>query len=189
MPEPRPATTPEEPPRAGRSAARRDEVPLLSNAELARIFHQIGDLVGLKGELIFKAQAYHRAADAISESPVEVARAYREGHAPRLPGVGRPIDEKRPELADPGPLRFHDRLRREVPPSLLDLLAVPGLGPRTVRELHETLGVTSPAELGAAVRAGRLRGGRGMGPKAGERILAGLVGLAGRSRRGRLGGG
>src|SRR3972149_1397254 len=89
MPEPRPATTPEEPPQARPSAARGDEVPLLSNAELARIFHQIGDLVELKGELIFKAQAYHRAADAISDSPVEVARAYREGHAPRLPGVGR----------------------------------------------------------------------------------------------------
>ncbi len=187
MPEPRPATTPEEPLEARPSAARGDEVPLLSNAELARIFHQIGDLVELKGELIFKAQAYHRAADAISDSPVEVARAYREGHAPRLPGVGRAIDEKLAELADTGRLRFHDRLRREVPPSLLDLLAVPGLGPRTVRELHETLGVTSPAELAAAVREGRLRGVRGMGPKAEERILAGLAGLEGRSRRMRLG--
>src|SRR3989304_5517714 len=137
-PAPRPATPPEEPLEARPSAARGDEVPLLSNAELARIFHQIGDLVELKGELIFKAQAYHRAADAISDSPVEVARAYREGHAPRLPGVGRAIDEKLAELADTGRLRFHDRLRREVPPSLLDLLAVPGLGPRTVRELHET---------------------------------------------------
>src|SRR3990172_5321799 len=168
MPEPRPATTPEEPLEARPSAARGDEVPLLSNAELARIFHQIGDLVELKGELIFKAQAYHRAADAISDSPVEVARAYRESHAPRLPGVGRAIDEKLAELADTSRLRFHDRLRREGPPSRLDLLAVPGLGPRTVRALHETLGVTSPAELGAAVRAGRLRGGRGVGPEAEE---------------------
>jgi DNA polymerase (family 10) len=169
------------------SAARGDEVPLLGNAELAHIFHEVGDLVELKGELVFKAQAYRRAADAIADSEVEVARAYREGHPPRLPGVGRAIDDKLAELADTGRLRFHERLRREVPPTLLELLAVPGLGPRTVRELHLALGIGNLAELEAAAREGRLKAVRGMGPRAAERVLAGIEGLAGDGRRMRLG--
>lgn len=178
---------PEEPEDTRPSAARGDPVPLLSNAELARLFHEIGDLVELKGELVFKAQAYRRAGDAIADAPVEVARAYREGRPPRLPGIGRAIDEKLAELADSGSLRFHERLRREVPTSLLELLAVPGLGVRTVRDLHEALGVNDLAQLEVALRTGRLRGVRGMGPKTEERILAGLEGLAGRTARLRLG--
>ncbi|MFI5253990.1 MAG: DNA polymerase/3'-5' exonuclease PolX [Candidatus Limnocylindrales bacterium] len=169
------------------SAARGDAVPLLGNAELARLFQEIGDLVELKGELVFKAQAYRRAGDAIADSDVEVARAYREGHPPRLPGIGRAIDLKLAELADTGRLRFHERLRTEVPPSLLELLAVPGLGPRTVRELHLALGIRNLAELETAAREGRLTAMRGMGAKTAERILAGIAGLDGQSRRMRLG--
>ena len=55
------------------------EVPLLSNGQLAQVFHDIGDLLEVKGELVYKTVAYHRAADAIGRSPVEVAKAYREG--------------------------------------------------------------------------------------------------------------
>jgi DNA polymerase (family 10) len=169
------------------SAARGDDVPLLGNAELAHIFREIGDLVELKGELVFKAQAYRRAGDAIADSEVEVARAYREGHPPRLPGVGRAIDDKLAELADTGRLRFHERLRRDVPPTLLELLAVPGLGPRTVRELHLALGIGDLAGLEAAAREGRLQAVRGMGPRAAERVLAGIAGLPAGGRRMRLG--
>src|SRR5664280_2126562 len=60
-----------------------------SNAELARIFHEIGDMLEVKGELVFKTVAYHKAADAIAHSPVEVSRAYLEGRPPRISGVGR----------------------------------------------------------------------------------------------------
>ena len=176
-----------EPLEARPSAARGDDVPLLSNAELAALFREIGDLVELKGELVFKALAYRRAADAIADCPVDVAGAYRAGEPPRLPGVGRAIDEKLAELADTGRLRFHERLRRDVPPSLLDLLAVPGLGPRTVHELHEALGITTLADLEAAARAGRIRTVKGLGARTEERILAGLTGLEQRGHRMRLG--
>ena len=68
-----------------------DPAALLSNAELAAIFHEIGSLLEIKGELVFKTVAYHRAADAIAHSPHEIARAYREGHPPAIPGVGSAI--------------------------------------------------------------------------------------------------
>src|SRR6187402_3553686 len=66
-----------------------DEVPLLTNGQLAQVFHDIGDLLEVKGELVFKTVAYHRAADAIGRWPVEVSRAYREGHPPEIAGVGK----------------------------------------------------------------------------------------------------
>lgn len=157
--------------------------PLLSNGELARIFYEIGDLVELKGELVYKAVAYRRAADAIAHSPVEVVRAYREGRAPRLQGVGTAIDQKIAELARTGALAFHERLRREVPPSLLDILAIPGLGPRSVKELHDALGILTVEDLERAARAGKLRGLRGMTERTEERILEGVDAMRRRSRR------
>ena len=120
------------------------EVPLLSNDELARIFHEIGDMLEVKGELVFKTVAYHRAADAIGHSPVDVAAAYRAGDPPRIAGVGQAISDKIAELATTGRLGFHDRLAAEVPPGLVELLRVPGVGPKTVRILHDDAGHREP---------------------------------------------
>src|SRR5512142_1585268 len=142
--------------RAGSPAPGTDEVPLLTNGELARIFHEIGDMLEVKGELVFKTVAYHKAADAIAHSPIELAAAYRAGRPPRIPGVGEAIAKKLAELARTGRLAFHERLREEVPPSLVALLEVTGIGPRTVRTLHEELGVENLDDLRQAAEAGRL---------------------------------
>ncbi len=177
--EPAGSTERDEAPGAAGSA----DVPLLSNGELARIFYEIGDLVELRGDVVYKAVAYRRAADAIRHSQVDVARAYREGHPPKIPGVGEAIAKKLEELATTGRLAFRERLRTEVPVSLLDLVAIPGLGPRTVRELHERLGILTVPELEAAARSGAVRGVKGMSAKTEERILEGIAALGrGRSR-------
>jgi len=119
---------------------------VLTNAELARVFHEIGDMLEVKGELVFKTVAYHRAADAIAHSPIEVARAYVSGTPPRIAGVGDAIAAKIVELARTGRMEFYERLRLEVPPSLVELLGIPGVGPRTVRQLHEELGVLASTD-------------------------------------------
>jgi len=160
-----------------------DEPPLPTNAELARIFHEIGDMLEVKGELVFKTVAYHRAADALAHSPIDVGRAYRDGHPPRIPGVGQAISDKIAELVRTGSLAFHERLRRGVPPSLVALLEVPGVGPKTVRLLYETLGIESLEELRHAAEAGRLRGVKGLSERTEQSILAGIAGLAARGRR------
>ncbi len=157
--------------------------PLLSNGELAAVFREMGDLVELKGDVVYKAVAYRRAADAIAHSPVEVARAYREGHPPKLPGVGLAIDRKLRELAETGGLQSLERLRAEVPPTLLEVLAIPGVGPRTARELWADMGIASLAELEGAARSGALRGRRGMSERTEERILEGIAALGRRGRR------
>ncbi len=164
-----------------------DDVPLLSNDELARIFHEIGDILEVKGELVFKTVAYHRAADAIAHSPIELAAAYRAGTPPKIAGVGQAIGDKLTELARTGRLAFHDRLLAEFPASLIDLLRVPGVGPKTVRVLYESLGIESLEELRRAAEAGRLRSVKGLSERTEASILEGIVALESRGSRMLLG--
>ena len=126
---------------AEEQASEAGEVPLLSNGQLAEVFHDIGDLLEVKGELVYKTVAYHRAADAIGRSPVEVAKAYREGKPPDIPGVGKAIADKLQELAETGRSEYRDKLLAEFPTTLLEMLRLPGVGPKTVRQLYRELGV------------------------------------------------
>src|SRR6476469_8189941 len=123
------------------------EVPLLSNGQLAQVFHDIGDLLEVKGELVFKTVAYHRAADAIGRSPLEVSRGYREGRPPEIPGVGKSMANQLAELATTGRSEYRDKLLAEFPTTLLEMLRLPGLGPKTVRQLYRELGVKTVDEL------------------------------------------
>ena len=154
--------------------SRGDAVPALRNDSLARIFFEIGDMLELKGELPFKTAAYRKAADTLAHSPFDVTEAYRSGTPPRLDGVGKAIDEKLAELADTGRLRYYERLRLEVPPSLITLLAVPGLGPRTAGDLWRDLGIATLEDLEVSARAGRLRQVKGISERTEARILDGL---------------
>ncbi len=180
---------PDEPPYEERPRhSRGDDVPLLGNDELARIFYEIGDMLEIGGEMPFKVGAYRRAAESIAHSPVDVAQAYRDGRPPRLPGVGKAIDEKLAELADTGRLRFYERLRRDVPPTVVQLLSVPGLGPRTAGELWRQAGISNIDELEAAARAGRLRKLKGMTARTEAKLLDGVRTMRARPvRRMRMG--
>ncbi len=159
------------------------DAELPSNAELARILHEIGDLLEIKGELVFKTIAYHRAADVIGRAPVAVARAYVDGRPPTLAGVGRATADKVAELARTGRLGYHEALKAEFPVTLLELLSVPGLGPRTVCQLWKTLGIADLDALRVAAADGRLRGMRGMSVRTEQTILGGIDGLRARDRR------
>jgi DNA polymerase (family 10) len=164
-------------------AAGLGEVPLLTNGQLAQLFHDIGDLLEVKGELVFKTVAYHRAADAIGRSPVEVARAYREGHPPEIPGVGKAISDKLAEAATTGRMAYHEKLLAEFPTSLLDLLRLPGIGPKTVRAVYTELGVKTLDELKVAASSGRLRTLRGLSQRTEEQVVKAIEGLERSDRR------
>ncbi len=150
----------------------------LTNGDLARIFHEIGDILEIQGELVFKTVAYHRAADAIGRSPVDLIAAFRSGRPPRIPGVGKAIGDKLGELATTGRLRLLERLRAETPASLVELLQIPGLGPRTVRQLQQELGIESLDGLRQAAETGRLRSVRGMSARTEALVLEGITRLA-----------
>src|ERR1035437_5530493 len=121
--------------------------PIPSNGELARIFHEIGDMLEVKGELVFKTVAYHKAADSIAHSPIEVSRAYLDGKPPKIAGVGDAIAKKTEELARTGHLAYYDRLREEGRRSLVARLETPGVGPRTVKQFHDELGIETLDDL------------------------------------------
>ena len=154
-----------------------DDPAELTNGDLARIFHEIGDMLEVKGELVFKTVAYHRAADAIGRSPVDLVAAYRSGTPPRIPGVGAAISDKIAELATTGRMAFYERLKTEIPPGLVDLLRIPGLGPKTVRQLYADLGIASMDDLRAAAEGGRLRDLRGLSAKTEALVLEGIARL------------
>jgi len=162
------------------------DVPLLTNGELATIFHEIGDLLEVKGELVYKTVAYHRAADAIGRQPVEVARAYREGHPPEIPGVGKAISDKLAEAAETGHVEYHDKLLAEFPTTLLELLHLPGLGPKTVRLIYRELGITTLDGLREAAETHRLQHLRGLSDRTEQLVLSGIEAVRERARDRRI---
>ncbi|MCA1588412.1 MAG: hypothetical protein LC744_07115 [Chloroflexi bacterium] len=121
----------------------RSEDAVISNAELARIFNEIGDMLEILGEVVYKAVAYRRVADAVARYPDDVAALFARGEPPKLPGAGPALTAKLAELAQTARLEYHERLRAQVPQGLLDILRVPGVGPRTVRLIHSELGIDS----------------------------------------------
>jgi DNA polymerase (family X) len=177
---------PDEPSAADDTSVALAEMPPadeLGNDDLARVFHEIGDMLEVKGELVFKTVAYHRAADALAHSPIDVPDAYRRRTPPRIAGVGQAIGDKIAELVETGRLRFYDKLRAEIPPTLVEMLQVPGLGPRTVRLVHEELGIGTLDELKVAAEEGRLRTVKGLSAKSEQSILEGIAALANRQDR------
>ena len=155
----------------------------LTNGDLARIFHDIGDMLEVKGELRFKTVAYHRAADAIGRSAIDLVAAYRAGETPRVPGVGAAISDKIRELATTGRMAYYDRLRAEIPPTLVEIMHIPGVGPKTVKQLHEQLGIESLEDLKRAAEAGTLRDLRGMSSRTEQLVLEGIARLEANPRR------
>ena len=151
-----------------------DEAADLTNGDLARIFHEIGDILEVKGEIAFKTIAYHRAADTIGRSPIDLVAAYRAGDPPKVAGVGQAISDKISELVTTGRMLFLEQLRAEVPASLVDLLRIPGLGPKTVRQLHQELAIATMDELKSAAEAGRIRTIRGLSERTEHMILEGI---------------
>ena len=166
-----------------RDAAEDGATGELTNGDLARIFHEIGDMLEVKGELRFKTVAYHRAADAIGRSPVDLVAAYRDGDVPKIPGVGAAISDKIKEIATTGRMAYYDKLVAEVPPSLVELVRIPGLGPRTVRQIWVELGIVSMEDLRRAAEAGTLRELKGLSERTEQLILEGITRLESTPRR------
>jgi DNA polymerase (family 10) len=152
---------------------------VISNAEMARIFGEIGDMLEILGEVVYKAVAYRRVADAIERYPDDVAALFRRGEPPKLPGAGEALTAKLAELAETGTLGYHDRLRAQVPDGLLDILRIPGIGPKTVRLVSTELGIDSVEGLRAAAEQGQLRHLKGLS----ERTEANVIEAIGRMAR------
>ncbi|MDQ3891135.1 MAG: DNA polymerase/3'-5' exonuclease PolX [Actinomycetota bacterium] len=148
---------------------------LPGNAELAEQFDLLADLLELDGADAFRLSAYRRASARIRESAAPVARLALEGKATQIPGIGGTIAGKIVEFVETGDLRALARLRERVPTGLVEVMRVPGLGPKTAKRLWEELGVRSLDDLRVAAAEQRLRGLAGLGPKTEEKVLLALA--------------
>jgi DNA polymerase (family X) len=147
---------------------------LPSNAQLADQFELLADMLELDGADAFRLTAYRRAATRIRESAVPVAQLALDGKATRLSGIGTTIQNKIIEFSETGDLSAIAKLRDKLPAGLVEVMHVPGLGPKTARKLHSELGVQSAADLRSAAQNGLLAGLPGLGPKTEEKILKAL---------------
>ena len=149
----------------------------MRNAEIADALSELGMLYELDGAVRYRVIAYQEAARVIRDSPVSVEELARAGRATELPGVGKTLEEKILTLVDTGSIPAAEKLKQRFPPSLVEVTYVPGLGARTARRLYDELGIASLEQLREAAESGRLRGVRGLGPKAEENVLAAVARL------------
>ena len=146
----------------------------MKNREIARIFSEMADILEIKGDNPFKIRAYRRAALNIEGLSKGVDDLTHE-ELREIPGIGEELSAKIEEYTRTGSIHAHDRLKSEIPPGLLALLAVPGLGPKTARLLQDKLGVTTIEELEQAAVEHRLAGIPGIQQKTEENILRGIA--------------
>jgi len=143
----------------------------VKNEEVARLLREMGELLELQGESGFKVIAYQRAARSVESLKEDLEEDYRRGKLESIPGVGKAIASKISEFLETGKIEAHDRLFRETPPGMAELLSISGLGPKTVSMLHQKLGVSSVEELEQAARAHQVRRLPRMGPTSEKNIL------------------
>ena len=146
----------------------------MDNLGIARAFSDIGDLLEIKGANPFKIRAYRTAADIIGHMAERVPDL-TDADVRELPGIGKDLAAKIRELVDTGGLGYADELRQEFPASILEMLRLQGVGPKTVAVLYGELSIETLEELETAAAAGRLRTLKGMGVKKEQLLLRSLA--------------
>ena len=131
-------------------------------------------LMELRGDNPFRSRAYEQGARALEALGGEPAQWLEQGALAGLKGVGKGLEEKVEEWVRTGRLAQLDELRREIPAGLLEMLAIPGLGPKKIKAIWDKLGITSLDKLESAAREGTLAALPGFGEKTAEKILAGI---------------
>ena len=157
----------------------------VSNAEIARLLRDLSDMLEIQGANPFRVRAYRnvsRVAEGWKEPLAHVA-ARGEQALTEIPYIGADMAAKVAEIVRTGSLAQYREEAARVPPALLELLRVPGLGPKRVRALQETLGVSSIAELDAALKAGKVRRVPGFSSRTQARLLEDVAALEHTTRR------
>ena len=149
----------------------------MDNKEIARRFFRLAALMEVRGDDPFRLRSYRNAADAIEVWPTslkEIAEQDGVTGLQEIPGIGKAIAGKVVDLLTKGTFDAWERLTRETPETVLDLLEIPGIGPKTAALLHQRFKVSSLSDLKTFVAGGGLDMVDGIGPKTAERIKEAL---------------
>ncbi len=146
----------------------------MKKEDVAAILEEIGVLLELKGENPFKTRAYHNAARLIKSLSADLVDLVQSGEIRNIKGIGSALADKITELVTTGRLEYYENLRAEFPDSLLELLRIPGLGPKKIKKLYEELGIQSIKDLELACRKHQLAALEGFGARTEQKILEGI---------------
>ncbi len=146
----------------------------MQNAEIAKYLAEIADMMELTGENFFHVRAYRNAARAILDYPGNFSKLTIQ-QMEKVPDIGKSISSKVDTLIKTGELALHHELRKKVPPGMMDVMKLPALGPKRVKQLHDELGIKSLDDLKNALESGAIRTIRGFGPKMEESLRQALV--------------
>src|SRR5437773_650385 len=148
----------------------------MQNPDIARVFDEVADLLEIQDANPFRVRAYRNAARTIRDFPEPIAELVRSPtkDLTEIPGIGADLAEKITAIVTTGELPLRKQLAAKLPAGLLDLLRIPGLGPKRVKLLHKKLKVKSATDLAAALAKHRIQKLKGFGPKIEEKIRTGL---------------
>jgi len=147
----------------------------MTNHEVARRFERIADILEIQGENPFKVKAYRRAAEAIDDITEPLEQIDARGALAEIPGFGEAIIAKTRDFLRTGTTKLYEQIKDAVPPGVVQIAAVPGIGPKTARALWEALNVTSVAELETAANEGRVQKVAGFGAAKEKNLLEAIA--------------
>ena len=146
----------------------------MTNQEIADILIHISEILDIQGENPFKIRAYIKASQTIENLTYQLSSLEDKDRIMELPGIGEGIAKKIKELLETGKLKYYEDLKKSEYAPLIELLRIPGMGPKHAKLVHDELGVKSIAELKKAAEAGKLRELPGLGEKVEQNILQGI---------------
>jgi DNA polymerase (family X) len=148
----------------------------MQNPDIARVFDEVADLLEIQNANPFRVRAYRNAARTIRDYPEPIAELVRgdKKDLTEIPGIGEDLAEKISDIVSTGELPLRKQLAAKLPAGLLDLLRIPGLGPKRVKLLYSKLKVKSAADLTKALDSGKVQKLKGFGPKMEEKMRAGI---------------
>ena len=146
----------------------------MDKKDISEILDRIGTMLEIKGENPFKVRAYFSGARTLQTMQEDLGEVIESGKLGEVPGIGKALTEKIETLFTTGELEFYDKLVASVPPGLMDLLEIPGLGGKKIKVLHDKLKIDSIDSLRLACEAGKVAELKGFGKKTEEKILSGI---------------
>jgi DNA polymerase (family 10) len=147
----------------------------MTKDDVAAALDEIGTLLELKGENAFRSNAYHNAARTISQLDGDLRRMVAENRLGEVRGIGDALQQKITTLVTQGGLPYLDDLRASIPAGLVEMLRIPGLGPKKVKVVHDTLQIDTVEKLRLACEAGDVAKIKGFGAKTQTKILEGIA--------------
>jgi DNA polymerase (family 10) len=142
---------------------------------VAQALEEMGVLLELRGENAFRCRAYQTAAGALRNLPEDLGLLLAEGRLGQVPGIGETMLAKVRELAATGKLAALEELRVAIPPGMLELTRIPGLGPKKIKVLHDEMGIACMADLKAGIDSGKVALLKGFGAKTAAKLLEGIA--------------